>query len=1451
SKAVNPFFKSATELRAYQRALNGAGIPVAGVLLDIDGEIRNSSAPDIGADEFMVDFGITRLISPTLDCDQTSSEAVTANIAQFGDIPFTDIKIAYQVNKGTIYTETIKGQINTDIEHTFQQVQNLLQDGRYDFKVWLVGIQDDNVNNDTLYVARFKKPRPNASFNFTAQCAGVPVAFQGNASVNPGKIARYEWDFGDGETADEKNPSHIYKLSGTYTVIMRAYSEEGCYGSVSQNITITTTPQAKFSAPSACAGSPVAFQNESTVSSGTMTYLWDFGDGTSSTEEQPSKLYSRAGTYKVQLTAKNSLGCSDFYIKNVVINALPAVTLAAFNPVCAEAPAFNLTGGLPKGGAYSGKGVVDGTFSAATAGVGTHTITYTYTNENGCISFATNTIQVKTLPTVSFTGLPATLCVNAAAVNLSASPAGGVWVGNGMNKDGVFNPATAGVGTHTVEYIYADAGGCTNKATKTIEVTATPGTLTANSNSPVNIGGTLNLTATTIQGATYSWSGPDGFTSTSQNPSVVSTTSKAAGTYKVTATLNGCSSSAIVTVSINQTAVVSSFSPTSGVKGTKVTIKGNGFTGATMARFRNARAFDFTVLDDETIVVSAPGCCTGPISVDTPTGTVISDSTFTVLTNTITVSTLPNGNTYCAGGVMSIPFTVTGTYAEGNSFTAQLSDATGSFAAPVTIGTLSSGASGTIAATFPTGTNAGTGYRVRVVSSSPAVTSADNGANLTVQSTVATPGAIAGNFSVCANTEATYSISAVSGATSYTWTVPAGWVITFGQGTATVKITAGSASGDIEVTASGSCGSSSASVMAVTVSSPATPTVLANAPQVGGTLNLTASSISGATYKWTGPNGYTATEQNPTRANVTAAMAGTYSVTATVNGCTSAAASVTVTINPANTLTIAVDSVSGIANSEILIPVRVKDFENILSMQGSIEWNSAVASFVGVESFGLAGLSSSNFNGATSANGKLGFSWHDASSTPVTLSDDAVIFALKMKLVGAAGAKTAVSITGNPVQLEVTNNSYTAIPVTTVEGAAIIEKEGTIAGTVKSQLGTSLNNVVVKLTNGASKQAVTTPASGVFSFKITGSGSYTLAPAKRNEVEVDNGVTTLDIVQIQRHILGVQKLASPYKVIAGDVNNSGSVTTLDIALIRSLILQSISSFPGNKTWAFVNSDFSFAEPANPFPYDSTRTYSNAAELSGQDFIGIKLGDVNDSWDASTARTQLAGEVNFKMESQEAAPGKEVVLPVSVKDFSDVSGYQFTLNWDPKVLEFVRVEHAGLEGAYGTHSVGKGKLTTVWAEPNGGSLSLEDGTQVFSVRFRVIGENETESKVEINSSLTRGVAYTGSLEQLSVKSESAQVKVKAPGYALYQNYPNPFLKQTTLQFEVPEEQEVTLTIYNLLGQVVKQYRGKFAAGEHSVIWKGDDTTGKSVSAGSYYCRMQAGKFSQSIQLILVN
>ncbi|MCB0545841.1 MAG: hypothetical protein KDC70_20100, partial [Saprospiraceae bacterium] len=79
-----------------------------------------------------------------------------------------------------------------------------------------------------------------------------------------------------------------------------------------------------------------------------------------------------------------------------------------------------------------------------------------------------------------------------------------------------------------------------------------------------------------------------------------------------------------------------------------------------------------------------------------------------------------------------------------------------------------------------------------------------------------------------------------------------------------------------------------------------------------------------------------------------------------------------------------------------------------------------------------------------------------------------------------------------------------------------------------------------------------------------------------------NGVSTYDLVLISKHILGLKAFDSPYKWIAADVNKTNSITSLDVAEIRKLILGIYSEFPNNTSWRFIDKDYSFPNPSNPF-----------------------------------------------------------------------------------------------------------------------------------------------------------------------------------------------------------------------------------------------------------------------------
>jgi PKD repeat protein len=165
---------------------------------------------------------------------------------------------------------------------------------------------------------------PVASFGFpnTGLSAPCDVVFTNTTS---GEFVTFEWDFGDGGTSRVKTPTHRYNTAGTYTVVLTAVNAGGS-GSATKLITIgaQTAPIANFSFPNTpnIAGTAVVFTNTTIGSS--CTYLWAFGDGTNSTEANPSHTFTNAGTYYVRMTATNN-GGTNFVEKTVEIQAAPIV----------------------------------------------------------------------------------------------------------------------------------------------------------------------------------------------------------------------------------------------------------------------------------------------------------------------------------------------------------------------------------------------------------------------------------------------------------------------------------------------------------------------------------------------------------------------------------------------------------------------------------------------------------------------------------------------------------------------------------------------------------------------------------------------------------------------------------------------------------------------------------------------------------------------------------------------------------------------------------------------------------------------------------------------------------------------------------------------------------------------------------------------------------------------
>jgi len=201
---------------------------------------------------------------------------------------------------------------------------------------------------------------------------------------------------------------------------------------------------------------------------------------------------------------------------------------------------------------------------------------------------------------------------------------------------------------------------------------------------------------------------------------------------------------------------------------------------------------------------------------------------------------------------------------------------------------------------------------------------------------------------------------------------------------------------------------------------------------------------------------------------------------------------------------------------------------------------------------------------------------------------------------------------------DVHGNQNTCTGVIDIQNASPCTEPPILAGKVHTEFNQGIENVKVTITNNSNFNAARlTDANGNYDLDVIANETYTITPEK--DTMPLNGVTTFDLVLIRRHILGSDTLNSPYKIIAADINNSGTVTTFDIVEIRKLILIINTDFPNNTSWRFVDAAYVFPNPMDPFLEqfpESITVDSVSADLINLDFIGIKIGDVNNS--ASTS-----------------------------------------------------------------------------------------------------------------------------------------------------------------------------------------------------------------------------------------
>lgn len=378
-------------------------------------------------------------------------------------------------------------------------------------------------------------PTANFSASKTAGCSPVVVQF---SDLSTGTPTSWHWDLGNGGTSTLQNPAATYITPGSYRVILTATNGSGSTKDTNF-ITVHTSPTVAFTSDTvtACGSKTVTFTNQTIPGAGGATsYLWDFGDGDSSTALSPTHTYTYVGNFAVSLVAINSSGCTNSLTKNnhIKIIGKPVTAFTANQTSSCNAP-FQVTFSNTTTNATSFSwSFGDGNTSTATNPVHTYTASGSYTvrlistGVNGCKDTLTKTAYIVIgQVNAGFTATSPVCAGKAVSFTNTTTPGPGttrIWTfGTGSTTDTSVNPNFTYplAGSYNVTLIEMYANNCNDTVVQTITVNANPtAQFTTSDTVGCAVPFTANFTNSSTGATSYAWSFGSG-TSTAINPSFI------------------------------------------------------------------------------------------------------------------------------------------------------------------------------------------------------------------------------------------------------------------------------------------------------------------------------------------------------------------------------------------------------------------------------------------------------------------------------------------------------------------------------------------------------------------------------------------------------------------------------------------------------------------------------------------------------------------------------------------------------------------------------------------------------------------------------------------------------------------------------------------------------------------------------------------------------------------
>ena len=409
-----------------------------------------------------------------------------------------------------------------------------------------------------------------------------------------------------------------------------------------------------------------------------------------------------------------------------------------------------------------------------------------------------------------------------------------------------------------------------------------------------------------------------------------------------------------------------------------------------------------------------------------------------------------------------------------------------------------------------------------------------------------------------------------------------------------------------------------------------------------------------------------------------------------------------------------------------------------------------------------------------------------------------------------------------------------------------------LSGEIHTEMLQALEQVEVELKDMHNESSMMnmTGLGGSFAFDgLISSNEYELKP--KLDKDYLNGVSTLDLLIIQRHILGLQALDSPYKMIAADVDASGSISAIDLIQLRKLILGVYDDLPENESWCFVPESHKFTDAEQPWEYPSSLYIDNMAHSKADaDFIAIKVGDVNSSVVTSAfgkSRNKNYANLQISAPSHKLNAGELYAYPIRIQQSIPARGLQIELSFNAENLLFQGVDDGKFivdQDNFALLNSQEGKINFSFSP--GYVIQLDESDILFTIYFEARKSSKLEEVLGLSNEFLEPEIYNSDFETIPLDMNSIPQPDQTDEFELFQNEPNPFSSNTRIRFYIPHSDHVRLSIVNASGKLLYNTESYFESGVHSIEIDRSDLDG----GGILLYRLETSSGSQTRKMIMV-